>query len=186
MNKNDILDKVWGFVVGAEDASGFERWVYESERLEQLLDKSLYDDIISIAYRNKHEVLDLKAKLALWIEGQLNTQFIAQERIAHLKIIWTIKSILAGSIRLTNGARIVTKLYRDLYTSQDHWDLYSVFVALESETDALPLIEQKVDWNEQAFEAKQVELHDIEDSYRAQVIKSCLALLKHHNVTNGV
>lgn len=58
-----ITNKIWEFVRGDLGAGDFEKWVYKNNELEDILSKELYLEIISVNYKSKSEVSDLKQKL---------------------------------------------------------------------------------------------------------------------------
>lgn len=90
-------------------------------------------------------------------------------RIA-LQIVRGELGIIAGSRLLAGLAHIVVEDWRvDLD--------FVVFGALSSETDHLPLEDEKSLWDPIAFGKKQQEVAHFEDSARAEVLAACRSLI---------
>jgi len=63
------LLKVWCFVRGDTGTQDFEKWVYLTPRLEDLLGSELYLDVIATDYRDRNVVFVLKQRLSAWAQA---------------------------------------------------------------------------------------------------------------------
>lgn len=60
---SDLMHTIWKFARGDMPASDFEKWVYAQPKLEDLLGKNLYFDVISADFSSPDVVFLIKKKL---------------------------------------------------------------------------------------------------------------------------
>lgn len=101
-----------------------------------------------------------------------------EEYIAFVKekIVATAKDMLTGDIGIILGSR---KLYSLSYELGDQRDLdFNIFIAVDSETDHLPVDDERENWSEEALKRKDVEIAEYESCNREQVMDACRKLIQ--------
>jgi|SRR6266478_3507402 len=90
------------------------------------------------------------------------------------------QAVVAGEIRLVEGARHLTaighRLVHDLSADPD----FSVLVAVESETDDLPVGQARAHWDPAALALKDREIADYESTVRDAVLAACRSILARY------
>jgi hypothetical protein len=105
-----------------------------------------------------------------------HTEGFQQARAAAVE---TLASLIAGSIGLINASRKLSSL-RHQIAGEDLDDDWRVFVGLDSETDHLPVGEERKHWQADALAKKDVEIKKSEGSYRDRAIVAAQNLLKRY------
>src|SRR5262245_11130067 len=87
------------------------------------------------------------------------------------------RSIVQGELGIIAGCRKLSKLAHGLV---EDWRVdpdFVVFGNVESDTDHLPLEDQRPLWNPPAFEEKQRDVASYEESARAEVVSACRSVI---------
>jgi hypothetical protein len=85
--------------------------------------------------------------------------------------------LIAGDIGLIAGCRQLSSLSHEVV---DDWGAdpdFVLFGAVDSETDHLPLEDQRAHWDPAAFEEKQHEVRRYEAETREQVLRACRSVI---------
>jgi hypothetical protein len=61
---------VWRFVRGDTKAEAFEQWVYASPHLEELFGATLHFAALSVDYRDRYAIHELRKQLSDWVRGR--------------------------------------------------------------------------------------------------------------------
>ena len=96
---------------------------------------------------------------------------------AQREAVEVARRMIVGDFGLIAGCR---RLVRLSHIFVDDWCVDSDFVvfgAVESETDHLPLEDQRVHWDIAAYETKQQEVRHYEGEKRDQVLKACRSVI---------
>ena len=96
----------------------------------------------------------------------------------HREMVRVARRILDGSIGIVAGARQITRL-RFGSTAENDSDVL-VFIAIDSETDHLPLGDVRRHWSAEALRAKDEELRGFEDWAREHTFKACKSLIARY------
>jgi hypothetical protein len=89
----------------------------------------------------------------------------------------TASMILKGKIGVIEGSRIMGSLLRETGISEDDED-YLSFVAIDSETDALPVGEVRQHWSSDALKEKDILIEKAENFYRQIARDACENIIK--------
>jgi len=87
------------------------------------------------------------------------------------------RRVIAGDLRIIEGCRQLTRLGHHVVENWMRDPDFVVFVGLESETDHLPLEEERADWNPASFEAQQAEVARFEEAARDEVMAACRSVI---------
>ena len=90
--------------------------------------------------------------------------------------------MISGELGVIAGCRLLTRLGHRLVEDWTQDPDFVVFGAIESETDHLPLEDQRVFWNPAAFEEKQREVATFEQCARADVLAACKSVVARYRV----
>lgn len=102
-----------------------------------------------------------------------------QERLKHHeRVLATCRGLLEGRIGVIEAARELSRLRFDL-DAEDDPD-FRVFVAIDSETDHLPVGTVRRDWGPDALEAKDREIREYEEASREDAYRAARNLLKKY------
>jgi hypothetical protein len=92
------------------------------------------------------------------------------------RAIAVARRILAGEIGLIEGCRALSSMRWELW--DDVRDRFIPFVAIDSETDDLPIGAVRDLWQPDALARKDLEISRCEQLYRKQVAEACMALIE--------
>lgn len=84
--------------------------------------------------------------------------------------------MLAGRVGILLGARELSRLVLEL-SEDDQGGVLEPFVVIESETDTLPIGNERDFWNRDALREKDHVIQRAEDLYRDMAFKACRELL---------
>ena len=87
--------------------------------------------------------------------------------------------MLSGKVGLVEGSRQLVQLFGRLDERDD--ELLAPIIALESETDDLPLGEVRLHWSEEALQRKDAAVADYLREVRAEILKTCEALVRRYS-----
>lgn len=102
------------------------------------------------------------------------------------KAVETAKDMLEGRVGIIEGSRLMQKLLWQTEITEDDPDLLS-FMAIDSETDDLPVGEERRHWSTQALRERDVEIRRCEALYRQTAIEACRRIIerwKRESLTN--
>jgi len=93
------------------------------------------------------------------------------------RVVEVSTMMLNGEMDLIEGTRLLTTLRWEVTEDQFDQD-FLLFVGIDSETDALPIGEERLDWADYALAEKDVEIKRIEDYYRDKIFAACRVLVE--------
>lgn len=96
----------------------------------------------------------------------------ATQRVVHLS-----NAILGGELGVIEGSRRICDTHAEHASLRDDAD-FDVFVAIESETDHLPIDEVRAHWSPDALLVKDREIRAAEEFYRESAIAACRRLIE--------
>ena len=113
------------------------------------------------------------------------TTFYNEEhrRLASAKIVAVAQSILSGELGIVAGSRQLAALRSDVGADRDSDFLF--FVAVDSETDHLPLGDARSHWNPDALKVKDEELRNFEASARNSALEICRSLIQKYGTPDA-
>jgi hypothetical protein len=94
------------------------------------------------------------------------------------KIVATARSILSGELSIIARARKLAGWRFDVGAEKDPDFIF--FVGVNSETDHLPIGEERSHWNPDALKQKYAELKILEASMRQSVFEVCRSLIQKY------
>ncbi len=95
------------------------------------------------------------------------------------RVVGIANGVLAGQIGIIEGARKLA--YLRWKVTDDEFDPdFIPFVAVDSETDALPIGEERARWTSNALAEKDREIKHAEDFYREKILAACRVLLTRY------
>ncbi len=89
------------------------------------------------------------------------------------------QGMLCGDIGIVDGCRQLVRLYCRLDEGVD--ELFALIVAVESETEDLPLGEARSQWSEEALSRKDAEVNAYIGQVREVVLEACEALVQRYS-----
>ena len=99
------------------------------------------------------------------------------------KVVETAKGIISGEIGVIEGSRKLSSLRFDV-TDVDHDPDFIPFVAIDSESDHIPLGSVRDRWSETGIAKMDLERKETEDHYRKWAIEASEKLLERYASTN--
>ena len=100
------------------------------------------------------------------------------------RVVEVASAILHGELGIIEGSRLLCSL-QSRATSLDHDPDFIPFVAIDSETDHLPVGDVRRHWAPDALVSKDIEIHATEDYYRASAFAGCQCLLHRFSATSN-
>ena len=100
------------------------------------------------------------------------------------KIVAICEAMLREEIGIITGSRILKSLGFELFA--DHDEDFSMFVAIDSETDHLPVDFERRNWSIEALERKDKEIENYEASAKADAFETCRKLIKRFAIYGGI
>lgn len=99
------------------------------------------------------------------------------------KIVSVARAVLDGEVGIITGSRKLRRLGFELgdETEPD----FITFIAVDSETDHLPIGRERENWSEEALRRKDIEVSESESLYRERVLKACERLVERFGATSG-
>jgi hypothetical protein len=94
------------------------------------------------------------------------------------------RAMLAGALSFLEGARSIVALYRDAGLAHLDKDIVP-FVVVDSETDALPLGAQRLNWQPEALAKLQPEIDRWEAFARRDLLEACKTLIDRFGASSG-
>jgi hypothetical protein len=109
------------------------------------------------------------------IYNEEHKQFISR------KIVAIAKNIISGELGVIAGARQLGGLGHYVEAGRD--PDFTFFIAIDSETDDLPIGEVRKLWNPEALRTKDAELIAYESSVREKAFEICRRLIQKYEIT---
>src|SRR4029078_6496091 len=91
------------------------------------------------------------------------------------KLVALCEAVLAEEIGIIAPSRRIHRLVFQLPGTRD--DEFNLFVAIDSDTDHLPVDRERRNWSTEALERKDKEIAEAESFYKDQVAEQCKSLL---------
>jgi hypothetical protein len=85
--------------------------------------------------------------------------------------------VVNGKVGILAASRVLSRLGHDLVPDTRIDPDFVVFIALDSQTDHLPLEDQRHNWAPAAFAQKQLEVARWEEHSREQVVEACRSII---------
>lgn len=101
-----------------------------------------------------------------------------EERIKR-EIASVARKILSGQLGILEGSRSLAQLSGRLQERND--DLFAAVLAVESETDELPLGPERSNWSEEALSRKDADAEDYVIRVRDVVLQTCEKLVEAYS-----
>ncbi len=93
------------------------------------------------------------------------------------EVVRVARALLNRQIGIIEGSRRLCSLRSQV--SDDDFDAdFMGFVAIESETDHLPVGPVRANWSSEALKEKDIEIKEAEDFYRNQIVEDCKRLIE--------
>jgi hypothetical protein len=100
----------------------------------------------------------------------------AFEYYQRIRVVATAEAMLAGELGIIAGSRQLAHLQRDV-TPIDLDPDFRIFVGIQSETDALPLGNQRKFWHPAALQIQDQEISKAEARFRESALNGCRVLI---------
>ena len=105
------------------------------------------------------------------------------------KIVAICEAILNEEIGVIAGSRILNRLEIELLHSEvgqfDRDEDFIPFVAIDSETDHLPVDRERANWSDEALTRKDKQIADSEADYKESAFAACRKLIERFDMRNG-
>ena len=95
------------------------------------------------------------------------------------KVVAVCESIIREEIGVIVGARKLTSLGFEMFGKHD--EDFLQFAAIDSETDHLPVDNERKNWSLESLEQKDKEIEEYEIATKAEVFEACKILIKRFN-----
>lgn len=92
------------------------------------------------------------------------------------EIVSLAKTILDSKMRMIDGCHEMFKLLMG-FPLQYEKD-FLIFTAVASETDHLPIGDERKNWDKKILRQKEIELADFENFYKKEIISACKKILR--------
>ncbi len=111
------------------------------------------------------------------IEISFNRYNLEEVQSIRTKVVNTAESILSGKTGIIEGARILTAISHKLDLVETDTD-FLVFIATASETDHLPVGEERGVWAKSALQEKDIEIKQAENYHKEKIFSACRILIE--------
>lgn len=92
------------------------------------------------------------------------------------QLVVVARAMLEGQLELIDGVRRLTNLRAN--TSDPDWDAFEVIRGVESETDDLPIGEERALWDSRALAEKDAARREYVEKIRPAVLEACSRIVK--------
>ena len=99
------------------------------------------------------------------------------------EMVLTCQRMLGGQLGVVAAARQIKSLAFRLHGDKYVHDLFRVFIAIDSETDHLPVGPERRHWAADALAAKDAEIQRYEESWRADAFKAARKIVQSYEKT---
>jgi hypothetical protein len=103
-----------------------------------------------------------------------HSEYVALQRRQVAKIA---AQMLAGNLGMIEGARLLAGLRHEVEVGEDDPD-FLMFVAIESETDHLPVGQEREMWAPESLARKDLEISRAESYAREDAVEACRNLVR--------
>ena len=90
-------------------------------------------------------------------------------------LVETAKAVINGDIGIILGSRQIHAYRFDLADDLD--DDFSLFIGVDSQTDHLPVDEERRNWSSEALSRKDLEIAEAEEFFKDDVLAACRKLI---------
>ncbi len=97
------------------------------------------------------------------------------------RVVATARSMVDGSFSFLEGARTLSALRHDAAVREDDSD-FMTFVAIDSETDDLPIGAIRQHWSQEALDKLDPEIKEAEEWARKVGLEACESLIRRFHV----
>ena len=108
------------------------------------------------------------------VKGDINQEELIHRRTARL--IEIARGITDGSVGIIEGSRKISSMRHELSDPDDV--IFNIFIGIDSETDHLPVGDERRHWSKDALAAKDTEILKYEDSQRSDAQAACKRLIE--------
>jgi Protein of unknown function (DUF2489) len=91
------------------------------------------------------------------------------------QLVSVARAMLEGQLDLIDGVRRLTKLRLDM--PDPEWDAFDGIRGVESETDDLPIGEERAFWNTKALAEKDADRQEYVEKVRRAVLEACARIV---------
>ncbi len=158
----------------------FEAWSYNFRDLASVLGEELYTDVIGTSFSDSTDVASLQFRLGRWLLRDVSPAPRDDVVLANVRLRFTAFQLLQYEVEVIEGSRRMSGDLRRAYPNGTIPDELSIFVALDSATDDLPLEDQRRNWDDKSWRQKQERRSQLADHYRPGVLLACRAFLGGH------
>jgi hypothetical protein len=115
-----------------------------------------------------------------------------EEKVAFIrgKIVAICEAILNEEIGVIAGSRTLSRLETELLHNEVGWFQrdkdFLTFVAIDSETDHLPVDSERRNWSVEALERKGEEVAKAEGLYKDDAFTACRILIERFGMSGGI
>jgi hypothetical protein len=107
-------------------------------------------------------------------ERMTHAEYVAAQRE---RVVQLAASILSGSIGAIEGSRVLASLQHEVEVADDDAD-FRDFASIASQTDALPVGQERKNWSIRALTRSIAEVNDGETWARQQIDEACRSLIR--------
>jgi hypothetical protein len=124
--------------------------------------------------------------------ARLEKKMMDEEKVAFIrgKIISICEAILNEEIGVIAGSRRLNRLEGELLHKEVGWfqhdEDFLTFVAVDSETDHLPVDAERHNWSVDALERKDEEIAKAEAQYKDDVFAACRKIIERFDMKGGI
>jgi hypothetical protein len=109
------------------------------------------------------------------IEISFNRYDLEEVQSIRTKVVNTAENILSGKTGIIEGARILTAISHKLVETDTD---FLVFIATASETDHLPVGEERGVWAKSALQEKNIEIKQAENYHKEKIFSACRIMIE--------
>jgi len=96
------------------------------------------------------------------------------------RILEIARAVVAGTGEIIGSARELAHLLRDIGLENEDKNLVQLFVAIDSETDHLPVGPERTNWNPDSLKARDSEIAEYQVAFREDVLAACKKLIERY------
>jgi len=100
-----------------------------------------------------------------------------------MDVVKTCRAVIDGDVGVIAASRKLRDLHYQMFQNVD--DDFRIFIGIESETDHLPVGDERQYWNAAVLSEKDKEIAEYEDNKMKVVIESCKELIDRFAISGG-
>jgi hypothetical protein len=108
-------------------------------------------------------------------------EHLEYSRTIQNQVVDVCKAILNDEMQILLGVRKLCRLHCELFKQID--DDFVLFIAIDSETDELPIGDERQYWNEKVLIEKDREIAEYETRVKPEVFDACRTLIERFSLT---